>query len=83
MTQNVRHQTRFMMQMNRKANSGARSTRNRRTTDGLPICNKANKIGHIPSQHEFSPSHQHQNVSLSRNARTFFPQQAPRGNNPF
>lgn len=83
----VRRQTRFMMQMNRQANSGVPSTRNRRTTDGLPICNKCDKIGHIArnctSQHPPSPSHQHQNVSLSRNARPFFPQQASRGNNPF
>ena len=43
----VRRQTRFMMQINQQANSGVPSTRNCRTTDSLPICNKCGKIGHI------------------------------------
>ena len=36
-----------MTPLTRPSNSGVPSTRNRRTPDGLPICNKCNKIGHI------------------------------------
>ena len=43
----VRRQTQYLTQANRPSNSGVPSTRNRRTTDGLPICNKCNKVGHI------------------------------------
>lgn len=60
--QEVRRQTRFMTPTNRASNSGVPSSRNRRTTDGLPICNKCDKIGHIARNcraenmrnHEFS-----------------------------
>ena len=45
----VRRQTRFMAPapINRPSNSVMPSSRNRRTTDGLPICNKCDKVGHI------------------------------------
>jgi len=43
----VRRQTQYLTQANRPSNSGVPSTRNRRTTDGLPICNKCDKVGHI------------------------------------
>ena len=43
----VRRQTQYLTQANRPSNSGVPSTRNRRTTDGLPICNNCNKVGHI------------------------------------
>jgi hypothetical protein len=33
--------------INRTSNSGMPSSRNRHTTDGLPICNKCDKVGHI------------------------------------
>jgi hypothetical protein len=45
----VWQQTRLMAPapINRPSNSGMPSGRNRRTTDGLPICNKCDKVGHI------------------------------------
>ena len=43
----VRRQTQYLTQANRPSNSGVPSTRNRRTTDGLPNCNNCNKVGHI------------------------------------
>ena len=43
----VRRQTSFMTPPSRPSNSGVPSARNRRTTDGLPICNKCNKVGVI------------------------------------
>ena len=43
----VRRQTQYLTQTNRPSSSGVPSNRNRRTTDGLPICNKCKKVGHI------------------------------------
>ena len=44
----VRRQTQFLTTpTSRSSNSGVPSIRNRRTTDGLPICNKCDKVGHI------------------------------------
>ena len=43
----VRRQTQYLTQTNRPSSTGVPSNRNRRTTDGLPICNKCNKVGHI------------------------------------
>ena len=40
-------QTRFMTPLTRPSISGVPSTRNRCTTDGIPICNRCNKAGHI------------------------------------
>ena len=42
-----RCQTRFLAPTNRPPNKGIPSSRNRRTTDGLPICNNCDKVGHI------------------------------------
>ena len=49
---------------NRPSNSGMPSNRNRRTTDGLPICNKCDRIGHIARNCSTgaSPRHQRQRV---------------------
>ena len=95
----VRRQTRFMTPLTRPSNSGVPSARNRRTTDGLPICNKCNKVGHIarncrmstfphpagvPFNQTFRP-HAH---TLRQNAPTFRPnaptfESQPRPTNPF
>ncbi len=45
--EDVRRQTQYLTQTNRPSSSGVHSNRNRRTTDGLPICNKCDKVGHI------------------------------------
>lgn len=43
----VRRQTQYLTQTNRPWSSGVPSNCNRHTTDGLPICNKCNKVDHI------------------------------------
>ena len=56
----VRRQTRFLLPNNGPANSGIPSNRNRRTTDGLPICNNCDKVGHIARNcrsHPRQPTH--------------------------
>jgi hypothetical protein len=43
----VRRQTQFVARTNRPSNTGIPSSRNRRTIDGIPICNKCNRVGQI------------------------------------
>ena len=73
----VRRQTRFMAPTTRPSNSGAPSVRNRRTTDGLPICNKCDKVCHIArscrssgNPHATRPLH---NQTFRPNAPAFRP----------
>ncbi len=61
----------------RPSHSGIPSVRNRRTTDGLPICNKCDKVGHIArscrssgNPHATHPLH---NQTFRPNAPTFRP----------
>ena len=88
----VRRQTRFIAPTTRPSYSGVPSFCNRRTTDGLPICNKCDKVGHIArscrsigNPHATHPLH---NQTFRPNAPTFRPN-APtfanqqRTNNPF
>ena len=87
----VRRQTRFVAHTNWPSNTGVPSSRNRRTTDGIPICNKCNKVGHIarncrsveeqvpPMPRQFPPR-QPPNVNLRPDAPPFAQQRA---SNPF
>ena len=59
----VRRQTQFLTPTRRSSNSGMPSTRNRRTTDGLPICNKCDKVGHI-ARNCRAGSMQHQPIQV-------------------
>ena len=95
----VRRQTSFMTPPSRPSNSGVPSARNRRTTDGLPICNKCNKVGHIarncrtstfshPTGITYNPAVRQHAQTLQPNSPTFRPNaptfgSQPRSTNPF
>ena len=95
----VRRQTSFMTPPSRPSNSGVPSARNRRTTDGLPICNKCNKVGHIarncrtstfshPTGIIYKPAVRQHAQTLQPNSPTFRPNaptfgSQPRSTNPF
>ena len=79
----VRRQTQFLSLRGRPSRTGIPSSRNRRTTDGIPICNKCNKVGHIArncqSGEQPADGRSH-NATLNHNAPAFSQVQ---GNNPF